>query len=74
MVDALRPAFESLMTDGYIANAAAQSRAGADRTGGMTSAKAGRSAYLEARSLNGVPDPGAEAVARIFESLASELQ
>ncbi len=74
MVDALRPAFESLMADGSVANAAGQARTGADRTAGMTSAKAGRSSYLEARSLNGVPDPGAEAVARIFESLAKELR
>jgi triose/dihydroxyacetone kinase / FAD-AMP lyase (cyclizing) len=73
MVDALRPAFESILAGGTIKNAAALARAGADRTAQMTSAKAGRSSYLEARSLNGVPDPGAEAVAQIFEALASKL-
>ncbi len=74
MVDALRPAFESILSGGTIKNAAALARVGADWTAQMTSAKAGRSSYLEARSLTGIPDPGAEAVARIFEALAAKLK
>ncbi|MCA0846254.1 dihydroxyacetone kinase subunit DhaK [Salipiger thiooxidans] len=44
---------------------------GADRTATMEAAKAGRSAYINADQLKGEVDPGAEAVARLFESLAA---
>jgi dihydroxyacetone kinase len=44
---------------------------GADRTAAMETAKAGRSAYINAEQLKGEVDPGAEAVARLFESLAA---
>jgi len=44
---------------------------GADRTAAMESAKAGRSAYINADQFKGQVDPGAEAVARLFESLAA---
>jgi dihydroxyacetone kinase len=37
----------------------------------MTRAKAGRSSYLAARDLEGVSDPGAEAVAAAFEAAAA---
>jgi dihydroxyacetone kinase len=38
----------------------------------MTRARAGRAAYLAAGDLAGVPDPGAVAVAAVFEALAAE--
>jgi dihydroxyacetone kinase len=34
-------------------------------------ARAGRSAYIASADLAGHPDPGAEAVARLFEGLAA---
>lgn len=68
MVDALLPAIERL-SQGLPA-AAGAARDGADRTAQMTRAKAGRSAYINADQLKGHVDPGAEAVARLFEHLA----
>jgi len=35
----------------------------------MTSARAGRSSYLAARDLQGVPDPGAVAIATALQAL-----
>ncbi|MGF6175025.1 dihydroxyacetone kinase subunit DhaK [Ensifer sp. 4252] len=70
MVDALAPALAALAS-GDLAAAAAAARAGASATGGMTRAKAGRSAYLAAHDLEGVSDPGAEAVAAAFEAAAA---
>ncbi len=72
MVDALDPALRALAAEG-IAAAARAARAGAAATGGMTRAKAGRSSYLGARDLEGVPDPGAEAAAAVFEVAAVTL-
>ncbi|MDS9470028.1 dihydroxyacetone kinase subunit DhaK [Paracoccus sp. MBLB3053] len=69
MIDALLPALNALADDGLPA-AAAAARAGADATAEMTCAKAGRAAYLNADQLRGQIDPGAEAVARLFEQLA----
>lgn len=69
MVDALAPALDSL-NDGF-SQAASAARKGADGTAGMSRAKAGRAAYVNARQLEGNNDPGAEAVARLFEFLAS---
>lgn len=68
MIDALEPALEAA-ADGSKA-AAAAARAGADETAGMTKARAGRSSYLNEDALSGNVDPGAEAVARVFERLA----
>jgi len=73
MIDALKPALEALVTNEGLPAAARAARAGADATGQMLRARSGRSAYLEARSLAGVNDPGAEAVARTFEELAAQL-
>jgi triose/dihydroxyacetone kinase / FAD-AMP lyase (cyclizing) len=70
MVDALKPAFDALGQGAGLEVAARRAREGADATGKMLRAGAGRSSYLDARSLEGINDPGAEAVARIFESLA----
>ncbi|MFK5980923.1 MAG: dihydroxyacetone kinase subunit DhaK [Rhizobiaceae bacterium] len=68
MVDALHPALESL-GDGIRA-AAKAARAGADHTATMLKAKAGRASYINAAQLRGHVDPGAEAVACLFEHLA----
>jgi dihydroxyacetone kinase len=69
MVDALVPALDAL-SDG-LRHAASAARAGADYTATLSTAKAGRSAYVNAEQLIGHVDPGAEAVARLFEHLAS---
>ena len=68
MIDALAPALAAL-PEGLPA-AAAAARKGADATAGMTRAKAGRASYLSADKLAGFNDPGAEGVARLFETLA----
>lgn len=69
MVDALLPALEELGTG--VAAAAKAARKGADYTATLTSANAGRASYINAEQLDGHIDPGAEAVARLFEHLAS---
>ena len=69
MIDALHPALESL--PGGLAAAAHAARQGADMTAGIVRAKAGRAAYVSAAMLEGHNDPGAEAVARVFEHLAA---
>lgn len=70
MIDALQPAIKSLLEGGSLTDAAGMARAGANATGQMQSAKAGRSAHVAARNLDGNIDPGAEAVALLFEQLA----
>lgn len=67
MVDALAPALEAF--DKGFAAAASAARAGADLTATYVKARAGRAAYINARQLEGHVDPGAEAVARLFEFL-----
>ncbi|MEP1613431.1 MAG: dihydroxyacetone kinase subunit DhaK [Roseobacter sp.] len=69
MVDSLLPALEAL--DISLASAAMAARKGADYTATLTAAKAGRASYINAEQLEGHVDPGAEAVARLFEHLAS---
>jgi triose/dihydroxyacetone kinase / FAD-AMP lyase (cyclizing) len=69
MVDALLPALDA-MKDGLGA-AAKAARAGADYTATLRRAKAGRATYINPDLLAGHVDPGAEAVARLFEHLAS---
>lgn len=68
MIDALSPALEALKVGG-LAEAAKAARAGADETANITTAKAGRAAYVSAANLRGHNDPGAEAVARLLEGL-----
>lgn len=68
MVDALKPALDAL-DQGYPA-AARAAREGADRTASILRAKAGRATYVGEDKLAGHNDPGAEAVARLFEMLA----
>ncbi|MEQ9260877.1 MAG: dihydroxyacetone kinase subunit DhaK [Roseovarius sp.] len=69
MIDALQPALENLSAG--LPQAARAAREGADRTAEMATAKAGRSAYINAEQLKGHVDPGAEAVARLFERLSA---
>lgn len=70
MLDALIPGLDVLAGNDSIASAATASRIGADRTAGVLQAKAGRAAYVPAENLDGVVDPGAEAIARAFEAIS----
>ena len=70
MIDALLPALDALK-DG-LKEAAFAARKGADYTATLTTAKAGRATYINAEQLQGHVDPGAEAVARLFEALAKD--
>ncbi|MDQ0322777.1 dihydroxyacetone kinase [Pararhizobium capsulatum DSM 1112] len=69
MIDALAPALDAL-ADGIKA-AAIAARTGADTTAKLVKAKAGRAVYINAKQLEGHADPGAEAVALLFEHLAN---
>ena len=69
MIDALAPALDALPRG--LSAAAAAARAGADATAAITRARAGRASYLAEASLAGHNDPGAEAVATLFEHLAA---
>ncbi|MGX0875783.1 dihydroxyacetone kinase [Roseovarius sp. MBR-154] len=69
MIDALQPALAALPQG--LAAAAEAARAGADRTAAMERARAGRAAYINTEQLRGHVDPGAEAVARLFEALSA---
>lgn len=73
LVDALEPALLALSSQGPAA-AARAARWGADNTASMDRAGAGRSAHVPGDSLRGVVDPGAEAVARVFEGLVTVLE
>ncbi len=68
MIDALQPALD-VLPEGTAA-AALAARAGARKTAEMRRAKAGRASYLSAEQLTGHIDPGAEAVAILFEALS----
>ncbi|OLO08176.1 glycerol kinase [Salinicola sp. MH3R3-1] len=72
MLDALIPAIESLQRGESLTQAAQAARDGAQATAALTRANAGRSAYVPESALKGIVDPGAEAVARVFEALARE--
>jgi len=67
MIDALEPALAAL-DEGYAA-AAAAGRAGANAPADIVKARAGRASYIGEDKLAGHNDPGAEAVARLFELL-----
>jgi triose/dihydroxyacetone kinase / FAD-AMP lyase (cyclizing) len=69
MLDAFRPAVRSLANGGGLSGAVLAAEAGAANTAKMSLARAGRSSYLAARDLDGVPDPGAVAVAKAFGAL-----
>ncbi|MHA1127416.1 MAG: dihydroxyacetone kinase subunit DhaK [Alphaproteobacteria bacterium] len=68
MIDALTPALAAL-PEGFTA-AAVAARKGADHTADIVKAKAGRASYISEDRLSGYNDPGAEAVALLFEGLA----
>ncbi|AOM00692.1 dihydroxyacetone kinase subunit L [Cobetia marina] len=79
LLDALLPALDALQASvqGERIDWAAMARAarqGADATAEMAKARAGRSAYVPAAHLVGHNDPGAEAVARVFEALADAAE
>ncbi|MEH6452188.1 MAG: dihydroxyacetone kinase subunit DhaK [Psychromonas sp.] len=67
MIDAMYPAFEAWKTQGLEA-AIEAARLGAEGTAMMVEAKAGRSSYLNRKSLEGVKDPGAVIIERVFEA------
>ncbi|MDW5376130.1 dihydroxyacetone kinase subunit DhaK [Halomonas sp. HP20-15] len=69
MIDALVPAIEALKAGQGLGDAAAAARQGADATARLKRAAAGRSAYVPESALDGVTDPGAEAVALAFAAL-----
>jgi len=69
MIDALLPALMALETG--LQAAAQAARSGANHTATLTRANAGRASYINAEQLQGHVDPGAEAVARLFEHLAA---
>ncbi len=71
MIDALSPALDALPNG--ITAAAAAARTGADSTASIHRAKAGRAAYVPEENLKGHNDPGAEAVALLFDALAKEM-
>ena len=71
MIDALAPALDAL-PDG-IAAASVAAREGAESTASMLHARAGRAAYVPAENLQGNKDPGAHAVALVFEGLVAAL-
>lgn len=71
MIDALEPALKELAAGASLEKVAATARKGAEATAKMTRAKAGRSSYVSAANLDGVVDPGAEAVASLFEGLSA---
>ncbi len=70
MIDALEPALRRLAAGGSWQDAAVAARGGADATRTMP-ARVGRASYVPEAKLAGVADPGAEAVARLFERLAA---
>ncbi len=74
MVDALKPALDAYEAGANLALIAQKAREGAARTASMPKAKAGRSSYLNSDSLIGTKDPGAAAIAGIFEALANNLE
>jgi ATP-dependent dihydroxyacetone kinase len=67
MIDALSPALDALPSG--LEAAAIAARKGADTTAKMLRAKAGRASYVSEIHLAGHNDPGAEAVAILFEEL-----
>ncbi len=68
MIDALEPGLSALENGFDAASKAA--REGANKTADIHRAKAGRAAYVPPENLKGHNDPGAEAVALVFEGLA----
>jgi dihydroxyacetone kinase len=74
MIDALEPAIVAMQAGAAIDVVAAAAVGGAESTAAMTTAKAGRSAYVAAHHLAGVQDPGATAIALIFEAVSRDRE
>jgi len=68
MIDALEPSLAAL--NNGLSAAAQAARTGADSTAAILQAKAGRASYVGAAQLEGHRDPGAQAVALMFEALS----
>lgn len=68
MIDALEPALDEL--ENGLGPAAKAAREAADATASIRKAKAGRASYVPEDNLAGHNDPGAEAVALLFQGLA----
>ena len=69
MIDALMPALTAM--EDSLGAAAKAARDGANHTATLTRANAGRASYINAEQLQGHVDPGAEAVARLFEHVSA---
>lgn len=69
LIDALQPALEALQK-GDLQSAAQAAQQGAEATAKMAKAGAGRSSYVNKENLDGLMDPGAVAVAEVFNILA----
>jgi dihydroxyacetone kinase len=67
MIDAIAPALDALSLG--LNAAASAARVGANATATMRRARAGRARYVSEANLIGHNDPGAEAVAHLFEQL-----
>ena len=65
MIDALEPALLAFK-NADIASAVEAAKSGAESTAQMLEAKAGRSSYLSGDNLEGVKDPGAVAIEKVF--------
>jgi triose/dihydroxyacetone kinase / FAD-AMP lyase (cyclizing) len=70
MIDALRPAADILGSGGDVLAAAESAKRGAASTANMTTTKFGRSSHVSSAHLEGVIDPGAEAVAIALDAFA----
>lgn len=72
MLDALLPAIAAIVDSPVIdiTAVARAARVGALRTASITKTRAGRSSYVPESALRGVPDPGAMAIAILFEAIA----
>lgn len=68
MLDALVPAVEALKSGQNLSFAADAAGRGAEETKSMQSL-AGRANYVAQEKMNGIPDPGAFAVASAFDEL-----
>ncbi|MCM2972224.1 dihydroxyacetone kinase subunit DhaK [Larsenimonas suaedae] len=71
MLDALIPAIDAVRDGGDLKAMADAARQGANATAEMKEARAGRASYIPGEKLDGVTDPGAEAVARAINALAT---
>lgn len=67
MIDALEPAFNLLAQGESLADAAKAARTGTESTKNIKKTLFGRSSYIPEELLKGIQDPGAEAMARVFE-------